>query len=265
MKTGGRTSVVLTALAVLVAPPAATSASTAGPASATKLQVFRLTVTFTQKRPWTHYFQQVSQSPPTCTRTTKGNGLDDVTMRATAFFNYRPATKSSTGIAVEGTHKRVGVSTLSVAGECAPTYVFPSTWRIISEVGGTTTAAEPTSGCKRSPGRPSYATVAVVGKSLRLHWTDASLPEFENCPYFDGANEASKGNELPGASYIDVTAPISLKALANAAIKRIAASGTAKRSATETCANLQQRCPSGVTYNATGSVEAKAQILLVRR
>jgi hypothetical protein len=186
-------------------------------------------------------------------------------MRATAFFNYRPGTKSSTGIGVEGTHKRVGVSTLSVAGECAPTYVFPSTWRIISEVGGTTTAAEPTSGCKRSPGRPSYATVAVVGNRLRLHWTDASIPAFENCPYFDGANEASKGNELPSAAYIDVTVPVNLKALANPAVKRIPASGTAKRTATEACANLQQRCPPGVTYNATGSVEAKVKILLVRR
>ena len=222
-------------------------------------------MTYTQKRPWTHYFQQVSTSPPTCTRTTKGNGLDDVTLRATAFLNYQPGAKSSTGVGVEGTHKRIGVETLSVAGECAPTHVFPSTWRIISEVGGTTTAAAPTSGCKRSQARPSYATIDVVRNRLRLRWTDTSIPSFSNCPYFDGANEASKGNELPGPFYIDVQAPISLKALANTATKRISASGTAKLGATETCANLQQNCAPGVSYTATGRVEARVKFVLVRR
>jgi len=101
---------------------------------------------------------------------------------------------------------------------------------------------------------------------MRVTTARVVVPASErNCPYFDGANEASAGNELPGASYLDVTAPINLKALTNVSTKRISTSGAAKRAATETCANLQQPCPTGVTYNATGSVGAKATFVLVRR
>jgi len=228
-------------------------------------QVFRVAITFTQTRPWTYYHQQVSTSSPVCTRTEQRNGADTVHITGSTLFTYQPGAKSTAGFGITGAHGRTGVGTSTVAGaECAPSAVFPSTWSIITETAGTVTAAEPHTGCGTKQVTVSFPTLELVGSKLRLRWTDTSQPEFKDCPYFEGSNEAQDGKSLPGASYLDISAPVSLGALKNSALRRISTSGAAKAAETETCANLQQHCPAGVTYNATASVSSSATFVLVR-
>ncbi|MDX6514164.1 MAG: hypothetical protein QOE36_3668 [Gaiellaceae bacterium] len=244
---------------------AATSSRGSASSPAKKAQVFRVSITFTQTRPWTYYHQQVSGPDPICTRTEERNGADTAHITASTLFTYLPGYKSSVGFGIKGTHGRVGAGTSTVAGaDCAPSAVFPSTWSIISETGGTVTASEPHNGCGTKQVRISFPTLDLVGKKLRLRWTDTSQPEFNPCPYFEGSNEAQDGHELPGSAYLPITAPISLAALKKASVKRITTSGTAKEAETETCANIQQGCPEGVTYNASASVASSATFVLVR-
>jgi hypothetical protein len=251
---------LLVALATLLLP----GMLSGGTRSATLVrpQVFRVSVVFTQKAPWTYYYQQVGRD---CTTTTQGHGSDDVHIHGTVLVNYQPGFKSTSGFGIFGTHARVGMRTMTVTGaECAPSYVFPSTWSIISQTGGTVTAAEPNTGCGPKKVRPSFPTLEIVGDRLRLRWTQTSLPEFKPCPFFEGSNDAAEGKGLPGPFYLEIKAPVSLRALGNASMKRINVSGSAKAAATETCQNIQQHCPEGVTYTATGSVESKATFVFVR-
>lgn len=264
-----RTFVVLaTALAfatLAAAAHAATSTATGSraPAAAGKLQSFRVTITFAQKRPWTYFHEQTSTSSPVCVRTEDRSGGDSVHVTASTSYAYRPGEKY--GFGVIGTQSRTGAGISTVAGsECAPSMVFPSTWRIITQTAGSTSASEPHDGCGSKKLGPSYASIRVVGTKLWLRWDDTNQPDFKGCPYFDGSNEAQDGKGLPGASYLDVSAPISLGALKNASLRRITTSGTATVGETETCANLVQQCPEGVTYNATASVHATATFVLVR-
>jgi hypothetical protein len=222
-------------------------------------QTFRVTITFAQERPWTDYYQQASTDPPPCSRTTEGHGDDSVRTSAIASFTYQPSTKSRTGLGVTVVHSRTGASTLTVAGaECAPSAVFPSTWSIITQTAGTVSATAPHTGCGTKQVRTS-PSLELVGSKLWLRWSSQSLPDFGDCPYFEGSDH------LPTGWYRDVSAPVSLAALRNASLRRISTSGTAKQlTATETCANIPSHCGEGITYNATASVSTSVAFVLVR-
>lgn len=276
--TGLHRSIPLTPIVVLLAllvpaaegtlwPAAASASATTAQGCGRGCPAFSVKMTFTQQRPWTYHHEQVS-TDPSCVRTTAGHGSDDVRLHGSGSLTLPRRGLPFAGLSgVIGDHARTGVQTTTVAGEaCAPTAVFPSTWRIISEVGGTVTAAEPTTGCRRQAIKVRFPTLKLVGDQLRLRWAGAgSAPEFKPCPFFDGATEAAEGQGLPDASYLDVTATVSLSALRNPARRRITASGVAKLAATETCANLQQPCPEGVSYDATGSVESKVKFVFARK
>ena len=224
-------------------------------------------MTFTQKRSWTDYYQLASLpgADPSCTRTTDGNGSDDVRFHGTALFVLGPGARGDAGFSLVGDHARTGAQTETVAGDCAASKVFPNGWSIIGETESTRTAAEPNTGCGPKKTKLISPAVWLVGDRLRLRWSGAGVPQFRTCPFFDGANEASEGNQLPGADYLDVTAKVSRSALRDASRRRVTASGVAKRAATETCANLVQPCGEGISYNATASVEASVKFVFVRK
>jgi hypothetical protein len=224
-----------------------------------KTHNYRVKLTFTQTRPWTYHYQQAA---PDCTRTDDGHGLDVVTLSGTAQLSA--AERGVANFGLRGKDVRTGERTHTLAGgECAASVVFPSTWSTTSESGGTVTATEPATGCGPKSPRTNFPTLTLVGSHLVWHWDTDPSPEFKDCPFFDGANEASSGNMLPGQAYRDVVLKVSRSQL-RAGKRRVTASGTAKAAATETCANLTEPCPSGVTYDATASVEAVVKAVLTR-
>lgn len=250
----------------------ARQAASAGACPPRSCASFRVKMTFTQRRPWTHYYQQVSTTDPVCTRTTQGNGLDVAKFHATVVTylpvrngRVRPRVTEPIGVTILGTHTRTGVQTNTVAGaQCAPTAVFPSTWRIISEVGGSVTATEPVTGCGTKPARSYWPSLTLVGTKLRLKWGSyASPPGFKNCPFFEGSNDVKEGAGLPSVSYLDLNAPASLAALGGRQ-RRITFVAKRALSATETCDTLASACPEGITYNATATIDATATYVFVR-
>lgn len=230
-------------------------------------QTFKLQMIFTQHRPWTRHYQQVSDTDPICIRTEEGNGSDEIRMRGTGRLILPRAGRPSVTLSgATGVEIRSGVETSNVAGaSCAPSAVFPSTWSIVTQIDGSVSASAPTTGCGRQP-IVQFPNLEFSGNRIRLHWTsNGKVPEFKSCPFFDGANEASEGNQLPKGDLFDVTAKVGLNALRNASRRRVTASGVARLGATETCANLQEPCGQGISYTATGSVESTVQFVFVRQ
>lgn len=272
-------------LLVALAPGGAAQATTGRSSAGTSRQaasavtctprpcaVFRVKITFTQRRPWTYYYQQVSGPDPICTRTDQGNGLDVAKLHATGIVTLplrkgrvRPGRHPVANVTMQGTHTRTGVKTHTVAGgECAPTAVFPSTWRIISEVGGTVTAAESVAGCGTKPVRAAWPSLTLVGTKLRLDWSSyASPPDFKDCPLAEGASDVPDDAGLPSVSYLNLNAPVSLAALGRRP-RRITFVAKDSTAATETCGTLISGCPEGVTYNATATIDATATYVFVR-
>jgi hypothetical protein len=158
------------------------------------------------------------------------------------------------------------VRTHNVSGaECAPTAVFPSTWSIITETDGSVTASEPNTGCgDKVSKKVSFWSVALKSSRLKLNWDSAVGPEFDPCPNFEGSNESSPGNELPGSAFRNVAANVDVHALRRGA-KRVVAKGTSVASAVENCANLVQGCADGVSYEATAKVTTTVSYVLTRK
>lgn len=228
------------------------------PGASAKVHQYRVKLSFTQTRPWTYYYQQ---SAPDCTRTNQGHGLDVARVSGTVPFipNH-----GASGFGMVGKYTRTGVMSHTVAGsECAPSAVFPSTWRIDSETAGTVTASEPTTGCGPKTPKVSFGTVEFAGNHVVLAWDSAPIPEFDPCPFVEHSNDASSGNTLPGADYRDIVLKVQRSEL-RAGKRRVTATGDSAKGATETCANLTQHCPSGVTYNATASVDSAAIATFIR-
>jgi hypothetical protein len=244
--------------ATLLATGALALLTGVAPASA-RTHDYRVKLTFTQTRPWTYHYQQTA---PDCTRTDDAHGLDVVKLSGTALLNA--AERGVAGFGLEGKHDRTGERTHTVAvGECAASAVFPSTWSTTSEAGGTVTATEPTTNCGPKSPRTNFPTLTLVGSHLLLRWDTDPTPDFKGCPFFDGANESSSGNQLPGQAYRDVVLKVPRSQL-RAGKRRVTASGTAKVAATETCANLTEPCAPGVTYDATASVDTAVNAVLTR-
>jgi hypothetical protein len=230
-------------------------------------QTFTLQMTFVQRRPWTRHYQQVSDTDPICIRTEDGNGNDEVKMSGKGVaFVPRTGAPSATLNGATGMETRSGTETWNLSGaSCTPSSVFPSTWSIVTQIDGSVTGRAPTTGCGSRP-IVKFPTLSLSGSTLRVRWTSSGkVPEFTSCPFFDGASEASDGNMLPKGDVFDVSAKVDLRALRNVAKRRITASGVMRLGATETCANLQQPCPTGVTYSATGSVEGTVTFVFVRK
>jgi len=243
--------VVLLLAVLLAATPAAEAKR--------KTYQYRVALTFTQTRPWTYHQEQTS---PECTRTDDGHGSDVVTVKDTARINATE--RGVAGFGMEGTHTRTGARTHTVSGaECAPSAVFPSTWKTTTQTGGTVTAEEPNSSCGPLRPKANFPTLTLVGPRLVLDWPSDPTPDFKDCPYFAGANEASSGNQLPGSAYRDVILKLPRGQL-RAGKRRVTATGSSRKAATETCATLVEPCAQGVTYAATGSVEAVATAVLTR-
>ncbi len=229
------------------------------PDALAKPYVYRVSATFTQTRPWTHHYEQVSEG---CVRTDDGNGQDNVKLSGTGKLGI-----SERGVAVldfSGKHTRTGIETHTVSGaECAPSAVFPSTWSLVTQSAGTVTMAESNVGCGPKDPKTSFPTLKLIRSRLILHWGSDPTPDFKDCPYFEGANEASSGNSLPGPAYRDLELKVRRSQL-KAGKRRVTATGGSKESAFENCSNLQQPCPEGVTYNATASVDPAVKVVLTR-
>jgi hypothetical protein len=248
-------AVGLVLVCLVLAPVAA-----AKPAS--KPPIYNVKMTFTQHRLWTYYYQQTA---PDCTRTDDGHGSEDAIAKAKATFTMAARGRSGTGFGATGTDSLVGSRTHTVAGAtCAPSAVFPSTWSKIAEADGTVTYAEPTSGCGPQPTKVSFSTLELKGKTLNYEWDSAPLPDFGECPDFQGSNQAQPGHELPGSQWLDVSAKVDRRALL-AGKHKVTATGAVEISETETCANIVQGCAEGVTYNATGSLKTEAKFVFTPR
>lgn len=177
------------------------------------------------------------------------HGADEVRMLGKGQLIFPRAGKPTAFLSgATGVQIRSGVQTTSAVGEsCA------------------SSESAPTTGCGRKE-IVNFPSLKLSGNTLRVHWTSSGkVPEFKPCPFYDGANDASEGNMLPKGDLFDVSAKVTLRALRNASGRHFVAGGITKLAATETCANLQQGCPEGVSYNATGSVEGIVQITVLRK
>lgn len=214
--------------------------------AAAKPPSYTVKMEFIQKRDWTHYYQQVGDE---CTLTDEGNGSDTAELKAKALFNLQSARRGSAGFGAKGTHSRVGTGTFTTG-----TPNFPG-----ADCGGPpTTTLAPVTGCGPMKTKAVFATLDLIGRKLLLQWdSSASVPDFVDCPYFEGSNEATSANALPGATYRDVIATgVERKDLLKATKRNPAvATGNSKISRFESCANLVQACPAGTTYDASASVE----------
>lgn len=229
------------------------------PGASAKAYSYRVKMSFSQTRSWTYHYEQTS---PDCTRTDDGHGLDVV--KATDTARIGSSNRSVAGFGLAANHTRTGERNHTVSGaECAPSATFPSTWSLVTQAAGTVTMAEPVTGCGPKKTKASFPTLELAGSHMVLEWPADPTPDFGICPYFDGANESSSGNRLPGSNYRDVVLKISRKQL-RAGKRRVVATGTSKRAATETCANLVEPCAEGVSYSATGTVEATVKAVLTR-
>jgi hypothetical protein len=227
------------------------------PGASAKVHNYRVKLTFTQTRPSTYYHQLAT---PECTRTEQGHGLDVVSLQDTFLLPvHGPAP-----FAMVGKYTRTGVMTHTVTGsECAPSAVFPSTWRIDSTTAGTVTASEATTGCGPKTATINYGTLEFAGSHLIVAWEREQIPEFDPCPFIEHSNDASRGNTLPGADYRDVVLKFHRSEL-RAGKRHVTATGESTKGATETCANLTQHCADGVTYNATASVHSSVTAAFTR-
>ncbi len=268
----GTLAVVLSALVSCLGAQASQASSSLKACRPGKLcQNFRVEVSYTQHRTWTHHTSSTSEG---CSRTGTGNGSDDAELLEAgrgASFSTLPATPGHfavAGLGMEGTVTKLGTASESVFGsECAPTVYFPSTWSIVTETGGGSTATEPATGCGKKKVEGKFPELDLRGSKLRLHWGSyAEPPAFKPCPDFDGANDLEPGaKSMPNATFADVRIPVDLAALLNPKRRRITARGTATSSATENCGTLQGgTCPAGTTYEATGSVVTKAYVTFIR-
>jgi hypothetical protein len=223
--------------------------SVAAAKPAPKPTSYKVEMDFFQTRDWTYYHQQVGDQ---CSITTLGNGSDVARLKAKALFNLTSARRGFAGFGATGTHSRVGTMTQTTG-----TPNFPS-----ADCGGPeTTTSQPVDGCGPQPTKVVFATLDLIGKKLLLQWdSSASVPDFE-CPYFDGSNESTPANALPGAGYRDVIAEgVDRKELLAATKKDPAVGhGSSTISRVESCANLVQPCPAGTTYNADATVRTVAK------
>jgi hypothetical protein len=207
---------------------------------------YTVEVDFIQTREWTYYHQQVG---PECTGTDEGNGSDRATLKAKGLFNLQSARRGFAGLGAKGIHSRVGTMTHTTG---TPNYPGASCG------GPATTTTEPVTGCGPTQTKAIFATLDLIGKKLLLQWeSSASVPDFD-CPYFDGSNEATSANALPGATYRDVIATgVDRKELLAATKRQPAvATGNSQISRFESCANLVEPCSEGVSYDASATVKS---------
>ncbi len=245
--------------AIAIGAAAAICLALAAPAAAKPKPSYKVEMTFTESRTWTYHYEQTS---PDCTRTDDGNGSEDVTFKGKALMTLERGGRGVAGFSVKGTDARVGARTHTVAGpECAASAVFPSTWSKIAEAAGTVTYAEPNTGCGPKKTGVSFPTLELKRKNLAYEWdSNAAVPNFGECPNFEGSNEAQPGQELPSSQWPDITAKVDRQALLKGK-RKVTATGTVEISRIETCANLVQGCPEGVSYSATGSMKADAKFV----
>lgn len=214
------------------------------PSASAKVHSYNVALDFEQTREWTYHYEQVSATP-SCTSTDNGNGLDAAVAGGNALINSSQG--SVAGFGLEGEHTRTGTMTHDQGGsECEPM-----------------NSSDPTTGCGDKPLKANFPTLTVAGRHLVLEWDSDPTPDYTDCPYFDGANEAVPPNRLPGSAYRDVEIKLPRKALKKGK-KTIKGEGESGKSATETCATFVEPCPEGVSYNATGTVAAKATVTLKR-
>ena len=233
-KRSGLVTALIAAGAVLIVVPVASA----------KVYSYKVALDFEQTRTWTYHYEQVTATP-SCTSTDDGNGLDAAVAGGKALINSSQG--SVAGFGLEGEHTRTGTMSHAVGGsECE-----------------TENSSDPTTGCGDKPLKANFPTLTVAGRHLVLEWDSNPTPDYSDCPYFDGANEASPGNQLPGSAYRDVEIKLPRKAMKRGK-KVITGTGEDSKAATETCANLVEPCPVGVSYNATGEVNAKAEVKLKR-
>jgi hypothetical protein len=202
---------------------------------------------FTQLRDWSLHTEQVSDM---CVSTIDGHGKDEVQMLGKGRLIFPRAGKPKAFLSgATGVEIRSGVQTTSAVGaSCA------------------SSQSDATTGCG-SKQIVNFPSLRLSGNTLRVHWTSSGkVPDFNPCPFYDGASDASEGNMLPKGDLFDVSTKVTLKVLRNATVGRhYVAGGITKLAATETCANLQQGCAQGVSYNATGSVEGRVGIIVLRK
>jgi hypothetical protein len=226
------------ALALLAAPADAKKPKPKPPS-------FKMSLTFSQERPWTYHYRQSGS----CTLTDNSNGSDAVELFGNAKITVRAGQTPVAGYSLRGKHTRTGAGQHEASGaDC--------------EAPGTTNL--PAGGCGRQKVKLVFATVELVGKKLRLHFESHELPKWE-CPFFDGADDASEASRLPSAVYRDVTAPISLKAINNRKKHSIATTGDSEQTRQESCATLVSGCDKDLEYNATASVKTTVDFILVRQ
>ncbi len=232
---GGLTAACLAAAATAAAKPAPKPTS------------YTVEVDFVQTRDWSRFYQQ---STTDCTLTDEGSGSDTARLKAKALFNLTSARRGFAGFGAKGTHSRVGMGTFTTG-----TPNFPS-----ADCGGPpTTTIAPVTGCGPVKTKAVFGTVDLVGKKVLLQWdSSTSVPDFTDCPYFEGANEATSANALPSAAYRDVIATgVDPKDLRKATKRRPAvATGHSEIARVESCDNLVQPCDPGTTYNASATVKS---------
>ncbi len=233
-------------------------------------QNFRVEVSFTQHRTWTHHTTDVNED---CSRTSTGNGSDDVELLEAARTRFSTLTSSPgrfpvPGLAMEGTVTKLGSASTTITGpKCAPTVYFPSTWSIVTETGGGSTATEPATGCGKKKVEGKFPELELRGSKLRLHWSSyADPPEFNPCPNFDGANDLKPdAQSIPSATFADMQIPVNLALFTNTKRKKFTAKASATVSATENCQVLEGgTCPRDTTYDASATVVTKLYVTFIR-
>ncbi len=233
-------------------------------------QNFRVEVSYTQHRTWTHHTSSTSEG---CSRTGTGNGSDDAELLEAgrgASFSTLPATPGHfavAGLGMEGTVTKLGTASESVFGsECAPTVYFPSTWSIVTETGGgTADRARRVAASRKVEGK--FPELDLRGSKLRLHWGSyAEPPAFKPCPDFDGANDLEPGSEVDAQRHLRRRAhPRRPRRAAESQAPPDHRAGHRDLLRDGELRTLQGgTCPAGTTYEATGSVVTKAYVTFIR-
>jgi hypothetical protein len=234
-------------------------------------QNFRVQVSFKQHRVWTHHTSATNEE---CSRFASGNGSDDAELLEVGKASFstipsHPGHFAVAGVAMGGSVTKLGTASQSLSGpKCAPTTYFPSTWRIVTETGGGSTATEPATGCgTKKISVPKFPSLDLKGSTLHLDWQSSpEPPSFDPCPDFDGANDlAPDAKSMPNNNFSAVDIPVDLAAIANPKRHKFTARGSATYSAIENCQALAGgTCPPDTTYEATGTVETHAYVTFIR-
>jgi hypothetical protein len=233
------------------------AAAAAKPKPPPKPSVFNVRMLFNQTRDWSYSDHRNGDQ---CSSSTEGNGADSATLRAKAIFNLTSRRTGSAGLAIGGLHNRTGTSLFTTG---IPNY--PG-----ADCGGPQTATnESTTGCGTKPPLSTYAALDLVGKKVVLAWESSnSIPDFNPCPYFDGAYDQPSSNALPGDAYRDLIATgVDPAELLKATKQRPAVyTGHSEISRSESCATLvSEPCAEGYTYDATATVRSSVEFYFTPR